>query len=122
MSQVCNDGEGGRRTIDGAAELGSSDIVNQHVFETQLAIFSRYIEGAGPDHDVVVLSSVAFQPTNSLRRRPLELAHHEGSDKSWWHVRPSPRRTRTGGGGKQATNRWVNAGMSARRRVKTCTS
>ena len=46
MSQVCNDGEGGRRTIDGAAELGSSNIVNQHVFETQLAIFSRYIEGA----------------------------------------------------------------------------
>ena len=42
LSQVCNDGEGGRRTIDGAAELGSSNIVNQHVFETQLAIFSRY--------------------------------------------------------------------------------
>jgi hypothetical protein len=29
MSQVGNDGEGGKRTIDGTAELGSSNIVNQ---------------------------------------------------------------------------------------------
>ena len=41
MSQVGNDGEGGMRTIDCAVELDSSNIVNKHVFTTQLAIFFR---------------------------------------------------------------------------------
>jgi hypothetical protein len=39
MSQVGNDGEGGRRTIDSAVELDSLSIVNQHVFTMQLAMF-----------------------------------------------------------------------------------